>query len=265
MAVNSANIRQYLRDAYSDDELTALCSDHFYDVCNSFTAGMTKEQKIELLLDYCRHRNVMPNLLAALAQQRSDQYQERFGQAVPASAQQVEHTPTHHTRRLLRALAIILAVLVIAIGSAFAVRALFRPEPTQTPTPPSSVTPSPSPTPATMPKCDYRRPSAFEFILNDGQTRQVATTEQGIELESADLAGLTDLLGRPIWTEWSLPPGCTCGWEAAVNGSTYLSADSSLGQGNFRIPLPGTIRTVVLRLLLNDKEVDQFIININTN
>jgi hypothetical protein len=34
---------------------------------------------IELLLDYCQRRDLLPNLLAALAQDRPEQYRQRFG------------------------------------------------------------------------------------------------------------------------------------------------------------------------------------------
>jgi hypothetical protein len=39
---------------------------------------MTKGQKIQLLLDYCERRDKMPNLLAALQEERPDQYAERL-------------------------------------------------------------------------------------------------------------------------------------------------------------------------------------------
>ena len=50
---NTTDIRQYLTNAYSDDDITVLCSDYFREVYDDFTAGMSKRQKIQLLLDYC--------------------------------------------------------------------------------------------------------------------------------------------------------------------------------------------------------------------
>ena len=92
MATNTADIRQYLTSAYSDEELTTLCSDYFRDVYDNFTAGMSKTAKIQLLLDHCQRREVMPDLRAALGRDRPDQYRKRFGQTVaepsPAAASQ---------------------------------------------------------------------------------------------------------------------------------------------------------------------------------
>ena len=66
MTIPIPEIRRYLTSAYSDDELSTLCADYFRDVYEDFAAGMTKAQKIGLLLDYCQRRDQLPNLLAAL-------------------------------------------------------------------------------------------------------------------------------------------------------------------------------------------------------
>ena len=46
------DLRQYLTSAYGDEELGTLCSDYFRDVYENFTVGMSKAQKIQLLLDH---------------------------------------------------------------------------------------------------------------------------------------------------------------------------------------------------------------------
>jgi hypothetical protein len=78
---DTADIRQYLTVAYSDEELTILCADYFREVRDNFTTGMTKTRMIELLLDYCLRRELMSSLLAALERNRPDQYRPRFGRA----------------------------------------------------------------------------------------------------------------------------------------------------------------------------------------
>jgi formylglycine-generating enzyme required for sulfatase activity len=78
---STAEIRQFLTEAFNDEELTALCFDFFPEVKENFAAGMTKQQKILALLEYCQHREVMPNLLAALQRVRPEQYKRRFPQA----------------------------------------------------------------------------------------------------------------------------------------------------------------------------------------
>jgi sulfatase modifying factor 1 len=78
VSYNSADIRQYLIDAYSDEELMVFCTDYFRDVRNQFTVGMTKGYMIELLLTYCLDHDRITILLAALKKDRTEQYQRRF-------------------------------------------------------------------------------------------------------------------------------------------------------------------------------------------
>ena len=78
MTIPIPEIRQYLTSAYSDDELGTLCADYFRDVYENFAAGMTKAQKIGLLLDYCQRREQLPNLRAALKRERPQQYPVHF-------------------------------------------------------------------------------------------------------------------------------------------------------------------------------------------
>jgi formylglycine-generating enzyme required for sulfatase activity len=85
MTADTADIRQYLTSAYSDEELTTICWDYFRNVSNNFAEGMTKGQKIQLLLDHCQRRDLMPNLLAALERDRPDQYRKRFAPLVAES------------------------------------------------------------------------------------------------------------------------------------------------------------------------------------
>ena len=77
--LNTADIREYLATAYSDEEITILCSDYFRNVYNDFATGMAKTQKIQRLLDHCQRRGLIPNLLAALEKDRPEQYQRQFG------------------------------------------------------------------------------------------------------------------------------------------------------------------------------------------
>jgi hypothetical protein len=78
MTPSIPDIRQYLTTAYSDEELGTLCSDYFRDVYESFTTGMTKAQKIQLLLDYCQRRDQLSNLFADLERDRPSQYRRCF-------------------------------------------------------------------------------------------------------------------------------------------------------------------------------------------
>jgi formylglycine-generating enzyme required for sulfatase activity len=90
---STADIRQFLIEAFNDDELTALCSDYFRDVVNDFASGMTKGQKIQLLIGYCQRRDVIPSLLAAIQRARPEQYEKRFPRAprLPARPEPPKH------------------------------------------------------------------------------------------------------------------------------------------------------------------------------
>ena len=78
---STTDIRQFLTEAFNDDELMALCSEYFRDVANDFASGMTKGQKIQLLIGYCQRRDVIPSLLAAIQRARPEQYEKRFPRA----------------------------------------------------------------------------------------------------------------------------------------------------------------------------------------
>lgn len=81
--IDTATIRNLLTTALSDEELNALCFDHFPEVHRDFAAGMTRAQKSQLLLDYCRRRELFPALLERLQDLVPEQYQRALGQ--PAS------------------------------------------------------------------------------------------------------------------------------------------------------------------------------------
>jgi formylglycine-generating enzyme required for sulfatase activity len=114
MNFNTADVRQFLTDYFSDDELTTLCFDFFPAVHNSFASGMSKGQKIQLLIEHVQRREQLPDLLNVLQQQRPAQYAKRFGQAEAAPAMQprpvspVSDTPAQSLAASSRALRVFL-------------------------------------------------------------------------------------------------------------------------------------------------------------
>ena len=86
---NSADIRQFLFDFFNDEEFTTLCFDYFPEVQDNFSRGMTKAEKVQLLLEYCHRRKLIPNLPAALQRARPEPYATRFPQ-VPKAESPVE-------------------------------------------------------------------------------------------------------------------------------------------------------------------------------
>jgi hypothetical protein len=109
MNPDTSKIRQFLRDRFDDEELTAFCFDHFHEVYQNFTEGMTKKRKIQLLLEHCQRQEKLPPLLSALKQARPELYKLELGEVIntqatavtpqqtilPQSQQpQQEHTPS---------------------------------------------------------------------------------------------------------------------------------------------------------------------------
>jgi hypothetical protein len=83
MGFTSAEVRNYLHDALDDEELTTLCFDYFREAYDDFSAGMSKGEKIQRLLEYCQRRNLVPALFLALQQTRPRQFKELFGELPP--------------------------------------------------------------------------------------------------------------------------------------------------------------------------------------
>jgi len=61
-----SGMRERLNQAFDDPGLDAFCLDHFPKVYDKFGRGMRKDEKITLLLDYCRRLEDLDSLSAAL-------------------------------------------------------------------------------------------------------------------------------------------------------------------------------------------------------
>jgi Effector-associated domain 7 len=83
MGFTSAEVRDFMHDALDDEELTTLCFDYFREAYDDFSAGMSKGEKIQRLIEYCQRRNLVPGLFLALQQARPQQFKERFGELPP--------------------------------------------------------------------------------------------------------------------------------------------------------------------------------------
>lgn len=60
---NIPAIRKLLIAAFSDDELTVFCYDHFRPVADQFTAGQSKTARIQQLIDYAERNGLLEQLL----------------------------------------------------------------------------------------------------------------------------------------------------------------------------------------------------------
>ena len=78
-------IRQLLSAAFDDEELIAFCYDYFPPVCDKFGVGMSKERKVQCLLDHAVRNDQVARLLELLRELRAHQYVRlRYPQALEA-------------------------------------------------------------------------------------------------------------------------------------------------------------------------------------
>ncbi|MCL4802847.1 MAG: helix-hairpin-helix domain-containing protein [Anaerolineae bacterium] len=89
MTVTLADIRRFLVDFFSDEELTGFCFDRFHEVYQNFTTDMTVGRKALQLVDYCQRRDLIPALLAALRTERPEPYRRVFGGETKPTVQRV--------------------------------------------------------------------------------------------------------------------------------------------------------------------------------
>jgi len=60
-AFNTAAVRELLMAAFNDEELTTFCYDSYRPVCEQFATGMTRPQKVQILVEHCeRLAEVLP-------------------------------------------------------------------------------------------------------------------------------------------------------------------------------------------------------------
>jgi competence ComEA-like helix-hairpin-helix protein len=74
-----ADIRRFLIDSFSDEELKELCFDHFMEVYQNFTAGESKRSRALQLITYCRNHGTVPELMSVLRQLRPEPFEQLFG------------------------------------------------------------------------------------------------------------------------------------------------------------------------------------------
>ncbi len=80
---NMRNIRKLLTAAFSDAELRQFCFDvpEFRPVYEQFAEGMSKDQVIQRLLEFCERKVLMPHLLQLVADEAPEQYAQLMGAA----------------------------------------------------------------------------------------------------------------------------------------------------------------------------------------
>jgi len=78
------NIRKLLTTAFTDEELRRLCYDEpqFRPVYEQFSAGMSKDQIVHRLLEYCERKGLLGDLLEVVQEEAPAAYNNFDGKLV---------------------------------------------------------------------------------------------------------------------------------------------------------------------------------------
>ncbi len=74
-----AELRKFLMQYLSGDELETLCFDYFPELKNDFTTGMKKSSMVIALIEYCERHGSTDQLLIILHKERAKPFEEWFG------------------------------------------------------------------------------------------------------------------------------------------------------------------------------------------
>jgi hypothetical protein len=148
-------IRTILTTFFSDEDLSDLCLDHFPEVHGNFTAGMTKRQKIEQLIIYCKGHDQIPDLQAAIQSSRPEQYSAWFPEKPQIDSARESELKEPRPRGAWRAIigisAALIACVILGIIGFLAILPHISVTPTSTPTQTSTAVMTTSATPSAAP------------------------------------------------------------------------------------------------------------------
>lgn len=92
---NLRTIRKLLTAAFTDQELRQLCYEipEFKPVFEQFTTGMSKDQMIQRLIEYCERKVLLGQLLTIIEEEAPEQY-ELFADTLIAGGKKAEPAPS---------------------------------------------------------------------------------------------------------------------------------------------------------------------------
>ncbi|MBE7549636.1 MAG: GTP-binding protein [Anaerolineales bacterium] len=71
---SSGVVRRFLNEAFSDEDLKVLCYDHFRSVYDEFGSQMSRQEKIQRLIEHCEKHGQIEDLLTHLKENNPAQY-----------------------------------------------------------------------------------------------------------------------------------------------------------------------------------------------
>lgn len=82
MTPTNLELREFINQYFSDEELEALCFDYFPEALNDFGGGMSKSRKVIVLIGHCERRDRLADLHAALMRERDEAWNRAFASSV---------------------------------------------------------------------------------------------------------------------------------------------------------------------------------------
>lgn len=78
MGLSNTELRKFIIESFSDEELDIFCFDHFPEVFGENEGALGRSRKAINLIRYCQHRGRQHDLETALARERPGPWNERF-------------------------------------------------------------------------------------------------------------------------------------------------------------------------------------------
>ena len=82
MTPPNPELRKFIVQFFSDDDLETLCFDYFPDARSEFGGGMSMERKVIVLIGHCERRDRLTDLHAALMRERAEAWNRAFASSV---------------------------------------------------------------------------------------------------------------------------------------------------------------------------------------
>jgi formylglycine-generating enzyme required for sulfatase activity len=101
MNPTNPELRRFINEYFSDEDLETLCFDYFPEVSGDFGSGMSKNRKVIVLIGHCQRRDRLADLYAALERERAKAWKDVFNaQPVETGRRPVSTKETRDPRQI---------------------------------------------------------------------------------------------------------------------------------------------------------------------